>query len=538
LPRYSIIYKDVDSIAIGISPWPMTFPVQQETVERLGPIVVQLEDRRFWNHTGIDWFSLARAICQNFLALRIVQGAGTLTQQLVRNTFVYPDRSFARKIVEMVLARRIERLLSKEEIIKAYCGLVHLGPGVRGFDAALRIYHRKPISQATDNELRATTGCLRTPMLTSPLVNKTAYAARAIQVNRFLQKSEPDNVGAALNPVYIHRLKQLRLARLVDKELADTYGSKALIPRDIRHIHLALCGKHQGALSSALKQAFDDSNVESAAGLIIDSKTGRVLAEMALQNGERSEHSPSFTGTIQPGSTFKAIVLLEALEQGLSEKTLIESMPFQWRARGFPNGVWRVRNYRHQYRGLCSIEDALIHSDNTVFARLIQMLGTENVIRRLASFDLLGPKDCHPSAGLGAVTDGISLSRLARAFAALSTGNLPPPPNFIRGIEFYDGTLTLPKEMLLGNAYSLRSLSRLDSILSRSGFTAGGRQVRGKSGTAGRNSVYVGYDDNLSYALWVGFRKVRSEWWAKGAQAKTVLEKVLDSLSGRNFTVI
>jgi len=535
--RQTIIYRDHSGTPLGLSPWPLTFPLHKETLKRVGATVVKLEDRRFWQHGGLDWLSVARAIYRNLIAFRVVQGASTITQQLVRNVFLYPHRSLARKITEALIAYHIERLFSKDEILEAYCNAVHLGPGVRGFEAALRIYHRLPSQSAAQGHVAATAGCLRAPMRTSPLVSPAAYTKRAAQIEAFLGR-ETSEAPLLTNPVSFRRLQDARLSRIVDSALSQIYGGPSAIPASIKSIHLTISRPHQRALREALKTAFSDENVESAAGLIIESSTGRVMAECSLKNGASSQFSPAFFGSIQPGSTYKPFVALAALECGISDARIFSSSPFTWESPAFPRGVWSVRNYRHKYFGASSLRDALSRSDNTVFARLIQQLGTDQVVAKLKAFGLLGAKDYYPAAGLGAVTGGVSLSQLCCAYAALATGYLPPQANLIRSIEHADGHFFSPEPQSRILVAGGESLEKLQEILHFSGVVVGGRRIPGKSGTAGKNSTYAAYDDKLSYALWLGFRSSRSEWWEKGAQARSITERLLDVVHGRKFSII
>lgn len=522
--RRSIVYLSKTSTPIGVSPWAMAYPTSEELMRNVSTYIVSLEDKRFWSHSGIDYRSLLRAVIMNIKAGKIVQGGSTITQQLVRNSLVYPCRSPIRKIVECVLALKIEKVFSKKEILLAYCNSVYFGPGVRGVEAAVRCYYRIDGRRASIGELVSTLSCLRTPMSTSPLVNSAAYSDRALKIlNRFsdIQRTYVKTP----NPIRTQSLKKSRFSYISDHEIA----AKSSLSNSINRVHLNLNTRFQKHLEISLREAFlYDSEIESTAGVILEVDTGRVVAEGSYVNGIETTFSPTFNGTIQGGSTYKPFILLEALDQGLPKEMVFESSPFEWTSSRFEEGVWRVRNYRSSYQGHCSLEQALKISDNTVYARLVQILGTEKVASRLRSFGLIGETESNPSAVLGSSKSGISLAKLARAYAALATGSLPPTPSLVRIVEYDDATFDRLSESK--STFLNLDSQHLDQIARIIRLNA---SQSGKSGTSGRSSLFGAYDEKYSYAIWAGFRKIPHEHWHKGVTAKNILEKMLDKIDKR-----
>lgn len=523
--EYTTIYKASDGSACGVSPGAFALPASASLLERLRPVVCHLEDRRFFRHRGVDWIGVARAALINIRTLSIRQGASTLTQQLVRNLFVYPNRSLVRKLVEISIARRIERRFTKREIFKAYCESVLLGPGIRGFPAALRAYFRAAPDTASDGALKAVAGCLRTPMTTSPLVDTRKFARRAEQVQLFFGSGAASSARHAMD---VSGFRRPRLAAAVKADLIQSEWS----PDYIRVVHTTTSPALQHAMASALKTAFRDPDVANAAAIAISNTTGAVLAECSLRDGLPTEFSPGFAGNVQPGSTFKTFALLEALEQGIPASEKFESSPFEWRDPRFRGGAWRVRNFRDEYAGQRSLGSAFVTSDNSVFARLVQRIGPEALAARLRSFGLISGTESPAAHVLGAAASGIALSQLCRAYAGLATGVLPPKPYVIQRAIYFDGTI---REFVPAGRTDLKLTSNalLDKYLARAGISS--HRVKGKSGTVGASNLFAAYDDQASYAIWIGFRRSRSEWWDKGARAKSVLERMLDTLAGREF---
>ena len=542
LARRTIYYRASDFSLLGTSPWPLTIPMSASAIHKFSTIVMRLEDKRFLRRRGSDWRALCRAALENVKVGRVVQGASTITHQLVRNTFVFPDRSISRKLLEWSVGSFVDRHFSKTQILDAYCRNVALGPGIRGFGAAARVYHRRTPDALSNYEVAAIAGCLRTPSVTSPLSSIAAYTDRARQI-----AVRTGVEGGLIPPGHSTPLlrtavfRRPRLGKQVDRELQLIFSRRASIPPDIRAVQVTIVPELQMHLDSAVRIASRDSLVSAAAGVVMDAKTGAILAESAFGNGMQSHFSPTYDGVIQAGSTAKPFVFLAALEAGIDPAVRLMSSPFTWNDAQFEGGAWRVRNYGHLYSGALSLTDALVQSDNTVFARLVQVLGVRKALRRLADVGLTATEDRNPSAALGSAGPGVSLSSLSRAYAALANGGSLVTPHVVRGIErdckarrdAYDYSRHVTTLALDENA--VRSL---DIALRRNGFSLGGRQIRGKSGTTRLASLYAAYDDELSYAIWIGFRSTQPEHWNKGLRARSVLERAVDGMFGRQSRFI
>src|SRR5437764_447999 len=237
------------------------------------------------------------------------------------------------------------------------------------------------------------------------------------------------------------QMYQSRRYAINDSDMRQVLTCDGTHPHDIRSVHVTIDPSRQTILDAACRRASADIEVEAVAGVIIRTSTGEVVAESSQSGGRDAHYSPAFDGAIQPGSVIKPFVLLEALERGVSIDTHLESKPFVWRSRTLSSGMWSVRNYNHIYRGEITLSDALVLSDNTVFARLTQALGVESIAARLAEFGLVDASVRNPSVVLGAVRGGISLVRICKAFAALAHGGALHEPHLVRGIEFSDGSL-------------------------------------------------------------------------------------------------
>ena len=191
LPRHTYHIFSKFEAPFAISAGDICYPISEGEVERLYPLIVRMEDRRFREHLGLDGRAFIRAIVRNACTLSLKQGGSTITQQLVRNTLISGERSFLRKVVEAILAVKIERHYSKEEIFRLYCECVYLGRGCRGFQAASKTIYRRPLQKLSDPELVSLIGLLRAPNFYHPLSDQKAFQRRANFVSGVVDKIDP-----------------------------------------------------------------------------------------------------------------------------------------------------------------------------------------------------------------------------------------------------------------------------------------------------------------------------------------------------------
>ena len=422
----------------GYSSPEIVMPVSAADANRIAPLLLQLEDRRFYQHGGLDWRGFARAAVRNIQGGQILQGGSTLSMQLVRNTLIEPRRSLLRKAVEAALARKIESRFSKEEILRLYCEQVFLGGGLRGFQSAAFFIYRKPLAHLQDAEICGLLGLLRAPDRLSPYRSASAYHRRQKFVSRLLTADEHD--FARPNPVRAPLMPRPRISRAVRREAEAIIGDKAA---PIKRAGTTLDSEVQKDLDAALRDASLGAGVSNVSAIILDNKTGDVLAESAWERGGEMEFSPALEGLIQPGSTFKTFALIAALEQGIPLECPILSAPFQSESikdsRGAP---WTVRNYGGVYRGEISLLRAFVASDNCAFARLAEMLDHDRLFSVYRKFGVLDGQSAYAPIVLGATKKGVSMAKLALAYQAIANnGALLSGFNLTKYVESQSGEL-------------------------------------------------------------------------------------------------
>lgn len=269
-PHFTFHISGSNGNTFAMSSGQICYPIpDSDNYEQLKSMVIKLEDKRFYSHSGIDLFGIIRALYCNIAQKRIAQGASTITQQLVRNILLSPDRSITRKITEAVLAKKIESIHSKSEILRAYCSFVYMGNGIRGFEAASRTIYRKTLSQLNQFELAGLVGLLRAPNKYHPLHKKRLFEARqaliAHRLNIQLQKSP-------INPISTVQLKNARFSSIISHQLAKS----AIEHNDISSVKTTINLSMQRLVDQRLEKLSQNEYLSGAAVIILDNASGEV----------------------------------------------------------------------------------------------------------------------------------------------------------------------------------------------------------------------------------------------------------------------
>ncbi len=526
----------------GISGGDVCYGATFKDVETICHLTTEFEDKRFFKHCGVDLFGILRAMLRNFLACRIIQGGSTITQQLVRNTLLTPDRSFARKLAEIILSLKIERHYSKKEILFLYGQSVYLGNGIRGFPAASKAIYRKPIQLLNRVQACGLIGLLRQPSVTYPSKNITRYLDRQALLASFttrtklINKEHRDALRLSLrppNPIPIHDFRKHRWTHIAETLTRDiTPDDQSLY---VTRLGLTIDQPLQRIVDDALKDVSLDRAVTQVAGVILSNRTADILVESAWSNGRDLAFSPTFHGKLQPGSTFKTFAYIAALEAGLSNDLLLESRPFESSFIKNRNGdYWRVRNYADNYQNRLTLDEALQRSDNTAFARLAEIISIDQLQSTYHRFGLCNKASITPAIVLGGSTRGVSLLSLISAYAAIARNGSFIQPRFIRYLQYSDGSVGyLPpsrKETLVIQDSAILGL--LKATLRQAGQVISAVPFSGKTGTTKKGSIFVGYNDEVSVAVWLGYRNVQNEYDNKAISAVRTVERIIQKLLG------
>lgn len=475
--------------------------------------ILAVEDRRFKNHIGIDPEALTRAIVQNVKAGRYVQGGSTLTQQLSKNVFLSPDKTLRRKAQEMLMSIWLERSFTKDEILEMYLSKVYFGSGAWGLEAASKRYFNKPAAEMNLSEVALLAGLLKAPSALNP-VNNAERAAKRTQTVLGVLKSQDliDEVmyqQALAYPIRIHRPQSDNSAQyFVDwiwPEIETVLGDA---PTQDIVVQTTLDIEAQSLAQASVTHNLDSDKRADQAALVTLDGTGAVLAMIGGASYSNSQFNRAVQAERQPGSAFKPFVYLAALENGLtpwdkridSEVTLSNS-----------RDDWTPKNFKDEFYGLMTLEDALAKSVNTVAVKVTEEIGREIVIKTAERFGL-GPLKPLRSLSLGAqVTTPLTLTSAYLPFA--NYGQAGKPYGIIsistaNGTSLYDVPLAEKKTVVATHKLAEINRMMLRTVSHGTGRNAriSGRDIGGKTGTTNdfRDAWFIGYTSDIVTGVWVG----------------------------------
>ncbi len=475
--------------------------------------VLATEDRRFYTHVGIDPQGLARAALANFRAGRVVQGGSTITQQLAKNVFLTNDRSFKRKIQEMLLAFRLERAMSKDEILTIYLNRVYLGAGTYGVEAASRRYFGKSARDVNAHEAAIVAGLLKAPSRLAPTASVERARERASDVldnmveAGFLTPAQ--RAAAARLPIAsAGATAAQRGSRYFTDWLAEQvqgfvgYQSQDLVV--VTTMDARLQRVAETALEDLLAREGPKVDVEQGAFLLMK-PDGAVQAMVGGRDYAKSAFNRAVDARRQPGSAFKAFVYLAAAEQGLRADESIADTPIQL-------ATWRPRNFDNKVFGEISVRDAFARSVNTAAVRVAQRVGVDSVVREARSLGISTPIPRNLSIALG--TSEVSLLELTGAYAAFANGGNGVLPYAILEIRDASGKQLYRRAGSgLGQVITPAALATMTDLMQAvvqqgSGRAAslGDRPVAGKTGTTNdyRDAWFVGFTSDYVGGAWFG----------------------------------
>jgi len=469
---------------------------------------VAVEDRRFYRHPGIDLIGVARAVFVNLCALRLVQGGSTLTQQVAKNLFLTNARTFHRKVQEFMLTLWLEHTFSKAEILEIWLNRVYLGSGAWGVDAAARMYFGVSARKLNLWQCAVLAGVPRAPSRLNPRNDPAAAAARGRDVlaamadTGVISKAEADAAGAQI--VFLPRPAA---AGWFADWAAD--ASQALIsPGADAVLHTTLDTRLQAAVEARLATMLDGPGASAGVGqgavVVLDAATGAVRAMVGGRDWRTSPYNRATSARRQPGSAFKPIVWLTALEHGLRPDDTVLDAPLRI-------GGWAPQNFDGTFHGTVTLEDALAQSLNTAAVRIMQQSGGPRAVaavaRRLGIADSL-PEDLSLALGTGEV----GLLELSTAYATLFNGGRAVAPQAIDAIEADRRTVRVPRpaqDRVVDPDLAAMMVRMMAAVVSRgSGRAAAvpGRLVAGKTGTTQdfRDAWFVGAVGGTVIGIWLG----------------------------------
>jgi len=496
--RHLVVKGAVDATPVSLSRLP----------DHIAQSIIATEDRRYRHHAGVDPIGLMRAFYRNWKAGGVREGGSTLTQQLAKNVFLTPERTFTRKQQEMLLALWIERSFSKDEILEKYMNRIYFGGGNWGLEAASRYYFDKPASDMDLAEAALITGLVNAPSRYNPLMRPEAAAGRARIVLRLMLEQDlieqAELEQATALPISVYRPEEHDSAHYFADWIWPEMEARIGTPAADIVVRTTLDKTLQDkAHAAAVKNIDPDRNANDIAVVTI-AGDGGVRAMIGGASYSGSEFNRAVQAQRQPGSAFKPFVYLTAFDAGVSpwDKRVDEPIKI---------GDWEPRNFKKEFRGELTVEAALALSINTVAVTLSEEVGRERVIETASAHGLSGLQPLR-SLPLGAQTT--TPLKLTSAYLPFANWGDQVEPYGILSISTAKGEPLYyhspPERRRVISADGLRHINRvLKTTVERgTGRRAriAGRDVAGKTGTTNdyRDAWFIGYVPDMVTGVWVG----------------------------------
>ncbi len=504
------------------------------SMDEMPPVLIDAfiaaEDERFFEHQGIDVLSIVRALIKNLRSMDIVQGGSTITQQVTKSLLLTPEKSYARKIKEAILAYRIEKSLSKADILSIYLNQIYLGQRSYGVEAAAQTYFNKSAADLNLAESALLAGLPRAPSAYSPIRHLERAKRRQQYVLERMAESgyiTRDEAQAALDyPLKIAPAENKNItvapyiAEQVRQYLQTAYGNASLYGDGLKvhtSVNLLMQDAAQRAVESGLK-AFEkrqgvkkgDPRVQGAL-VAMEPRTGSVKALVGGLRFLENQFNRATQARRQPGSAFKPIVYAAALDKSYTTASIIIDAPIVFPSRG-KQPFWEPKNFDREFEGPVTFRHALSHSRNVITVKILQDIGVGYAIKYARKLGISAPLEPNLTLALG--SSGVSLLELTRAYAVFANQGMLAEPLFITKIVDRHGNVLEENKPRLSRVISPETAYLMTSLLQSVVEEGTGRGVRAlkrpcaaKTGTTNdmRDAWFIGYTPDLIAGTWVGY---------------------------------
>jgi len=472
--------------------------------------VLAVEDRRFYDHFGVDLLGLARAMLANVRAGRIVQGGSTITQQLAKNLFLTPERTIKRKVQEMLLALWLEHKFGKDQILSLYLNRVYFGAGTYGLDAAARHYFGKPATQVSLYEAAQLAGLLKAPSRYNPVRDRdqaherTALVLRAMIESGFVSAAEAEQ--ARVQKTAGRAIAGAQARYFADWIMGQVASYVGRIDGDLTVI-TTLNPYQQRVAEEELAAMLDGDGQKRRVGqgavLILD-PDGAVRAMVGGRDYGESQFNRVTQALRQPGSAFKPFVYLAGLEDGLLPDDKLLDAPLDIDG-------WTPKNYADRYYGEVTVREAFARSLNAATVRLSQRVGPERVAAAARRLGITSDIEAAPSIALG--TSEVTLLELTGAYAVFANHGNGVWPYGVVEIRGPNGEILFRRRGDgPGRLVQPRIVDRMTNLMHAVVAWGSGkgadpkRPAAGKTGTSqdSRDAWFVGFTGELVAGVWLG----------------------------------
>lgn len=546
MSQATVVYDAADQLAFTIYKEQRIDIPLKEMSPHVVPALLAVEDRRFYEHQGFDLRRTVSAALTNLRYLRAVQGGSTITQQLARQSFLTSDKTFRRKLQELILARRIERLYTKPRILELYLNKVYLGAGLYGVEAASRGYFGKQASQLTLAEAAMLVGLAKAPSTYAPTASlEHATARRGVVLQAMLDTGQIDGAAreeARTEPVALRDglrafdLHGQYFKEQVRSELVERFGWERVYQGGLRvfsTINVGMQRAAEAAVAEGLKgldawrerlsgsggrepnfSPGEDGEPLQAALVAMDPATGYVGAMVGGRDFAASPFNRAVQARRQPGSAFKPFVYAAALENGYTPATVIRDLAAPIATSG---GAWTPDETPSNASSM-NLRMALRISSNRAAAHLLQDVGIPRAVQYAKA---MGIEDMPSVASLALGSGEVTLQSLTAAFATFANRGRAPRPLLIRRVEDGNGEVLYAAESSSVPAITEETAFLMSNMLAEvfdSGTAASVRRLgftlpaAGKTGTTNdvKDAWLIGFTPSVVAGVWVGFDRPRT----------------------------
>ncbi|HEX7150857.1 MAG TPA: PBP1A family penicillin-binding protein [Thermoanaerobaculia bacterium] len=542
-------------------------PISLDAVPKvLTDAIIATEDRNFYNHEGISLRGIIRAIVTDIKQGSLAAGGSTLTQQLVKNLYLNPERTFRRKAMEAVMALLLEARYSKEEILEAYLNEIYLGQNgsvqIIGVEQASQVYFGKHAAYVTAGEAATLAGMIRSPNVLSPLkYPQRAQPRRDVVLNLMKEQgklTEEEFELAISAPLAVTKFPRTSRSApffvdLVLKQLNETYPETQLKTEGLR-IFTTLDTIMQRSAEQSLDTGIANltkkySHIRKSATplegvvLTIEPGTGYVKALVGGRNYSRTQFNRAIQAKRQPGSLFKPFVYVTGMDparrhEALTASTVLDDSPIAVPAG---NAMWRPQNYDNRFHGRVTVREALAHSYNIPAVRAAINAGVPNVIRTATNIGVESRLQPYPSVSLGSFE--VTPLEIAYAYSVFANLGVKAEPVSILAVVTRDGKLLENKQVKMKRVAPASVTYVMNDVLKdvlRYGTAGRARSLgfqrafAGKTGTTNnyRDAWFIGYSPRILSLVWVGFDDGHSTRLAGGDACLPIWTSHMNRVSG------
>ena len=489
---------------------------------------VAAEDSRFFEHKGFDVQSIFRAVFKNLEAGHIIQGGSTITQQVAKMMYLSPEKKYNRKFKEAILAYKIDKYLSKQEILNLYLNQIYLGHGTYGVESASLGYFGKSAKELKLHEAALLAGMPKAPTNYSPFLHyekakqRQYYVLTRMMEDGYISKEEMEKAYAAplnLRPIRPKDKMAAYFVENVRRYVQEKYGADVLYKEGLS-IYTTLdmnIQKYAGeAMERGLKELEERNKYEpglvQGALFCMDVKTGAIRAMVGGRDFNKSEFNRATQSRRQPGSAFKPIIYTAAFDKGMTPATVIVDSPIAVEDPSQEGGVWRPRNFDGKFMGPITMRTALVLSRNVVTVKILQEIGVDYAVSYAMNMGITSPLVTTLSLALG--VSGVTLEELVQSYNVLINEGKKVTPYFIKKIvdrtgNVFEETTVQSEQVIDPRIAFLTTYVMQDVVRSGTGTRVRSiaRPVAAKTGTTNdnRDAWFIGATPSLIAGIWVGF---------------------------------